>query len=273
MANQFSRHRRAKAKIKDVFENAAKVAVIHYSCESFYDLPDGRSPRITSIAIRNLESGQTRSFSIHQQAELRQIPLTRESIEPHFNDLEKEMLTAFFAFMREHPMRTYLHWNMRDKNYGFHAIEHRHRVLGGEPFSIEDDKKLDLSRLFIELYGVGYIGHPRLEKILEHNKIAARDFLNGEGEAQAFVDGKYVDLHRSTLRKVDVLANLASRAFDDNLKVLSSWSESRGLSFKTIGALAKDHWLVVSLIMLGGIVSALLAFWRLGVAILTGKSG
>ncbi len=245
MANQFSRHRRAKTKLKDVFENAAKVAVIHYSCESFYDLPDGRSPRITSIAIKNLDSGQTESFSIHQRAKLRQIPITQASIEPFFNELEKEMLSAFYAHMRSHPMRTYLHWNMRDKNYGFQAIEHRHQVLGGEPFSIEDDKKLDLSRLFIDLYGVGYIGHPRLEKLLERNHIEARDFLNGAGEARAFVDGKYVDLHRSTLRKVDVLANLASRAFDDKLKVFSSWWESRGLSIQTIGALAKEHWLDV----------------------------
>jgi hypothetical protein len=32
----------------------------------------------------------------------------------------------------------YVHWNMRDVNYGFQAIEHRFRVLGGEPYIVED---------------------------------------------------------------------------------------------------------------------------------------
>ena len=54
----------------------------------------------------------------------------------------------------------YMHWNMRDINYGFPAIEHRYRVLGGNPVIIDDDKKLDLARLLIDIYGVGYAGHP-----------------------------------------------------------------------------------------------------------------
>jgi len=45
-----------------IFRRAAWV--IHYSCESFYDRPNGASPRITSIAVRKLDSGQTLSFSI-----------------------------------------------------------------------------------------------------------------------------------------------------------------------------------------------------------------
>jgi hypothetical protein len=269
-ANQFMRHRKAQAKLKEIFESADKAAVIHYSCESFYDLPDGRSPRVTSIAVRNLDTGQTESFSIHQRAELRRIPMTQADIEPYYNELESEMIQAFYDYVKLYPAKMYLHWNMRDKNYGFQAIEHRFRVLGGDPFVIEDSKKVDISRLFIELYGVSYIGHPRLEKLLEANKIEARDFLNGAGEAKAFVDGKYVDLHRSTLRKVDVLANLASRAYDEKLKTLASWREARGLSLSTIVPLAKEHWLITSVIILGGLVSAGLAFWRLGAAISSG---
>lgn len=98
--NQFARHRNARAKLKKLFDDADKVSVIHYSCESFYDLPDGRSPRITSIAIRNLATGQTDSFSIHQMAELRRIPMTQADIEPYYNELEKEMLEAFYSTLR-----------------------------------------------------------------------------------------------------------------------------------------------------------------------------
>ena len=59
----------AQNNIESIANNANHAFVIHYSCESFYDTPNGRSARITTIATRNLDSGQTRSFSIHQVAE------------------------------------------------------------------------------------------------------------------------------------------------------------------------------------------------------------
>ena len=58
--------REAKKQLAKISDNRNNVVVIHYSCESFYDRPDGTSPRITSIAVRNLATGQTESFSIHQ---------------------------------------------------------------------------------------------------------------------------------------------------------------------------------------------------------------
>lgn len=107
------------------------VYVLHYSCESFYDRADGSTPRITSIAARNLASGQTESFSIHKTAELRQIPLAESR--NHYDTLEKEMLDEFAQFLHRKHHCSWVHWNMRDINYGFQAIEHRHRVLGGTP--------------------------------------------------------------------------------------------------------------------------------------------
>jgi hypothetical protein len=256
-ANQFKRHNQARAKLNELFANPDKVSAIHYSCESFYDLPDGRSPRITSIAIRKLDTAQTVSFSIHQIAELEGMALATAAIAPHYNDLEKKMLDAFYAYLKSQQTPTFLHWNMRDKNFGFQAIEHRYRVLGGDPLVVPDDRKTDLSRLFIELYGVGYIGHPRLENLLEKNHIVARDFMTGKQEADAFVAGKYVDLHRSTLRKVDVFCNLASRAYDDKLETLATWREIHGLSWEAVVHLAKNHPIYTSLTVLGGAAGAI----------------
>jgi hypothetical protein len=89
------RQRAGWSTLEKTFAEAANVWVIHYSCESFYDRPNGRSPRITSIALRNLSNGQTRSFSIHQVAEREQIEFG--SIEQHYDHLEKKMLKEFFA--------------------------------------------------------------------------------------------------------------------------------------------------------------------------------
>lgn len=170
-----AKQKASSAKLDSAFADAANTWVIHYSCESFYNRPNGASPRITSIAVRRLDSGQTLSFSIHQVAEEKGVPF--DQIEAHYDDLERKMLDAFFQHVGSHRGMKYLHWNMRDINYGFAAIEHRHRVLGGVPVIIEDDKKSDLARLLIDIYGVGYIGHPRLETLLAKNSITSRDFL------------------------------------------------------------------------------------------------
>jgi hypothetical protein len=131
------------ATLEAIFADAANVSIIHYSCESFYDRPNGASPRITSIAVRKLDSGQTLSFSVHQVAEQGGVPFGE--IEGHYDALERQMLDAFYAHVGGYKGLKYLHWNMRDINYGFAAIEHRHRVLGGTPVIIDDDKKIDLS--------------------------------------------------------------------------------------------------------------------------------
>jgi hypothetical protein len=77
------------AKLDSAFADAANVWVIHYSCESFYDRPNGASPRITSIAIRKLDSAQTRSFSIHQVAEEQRVSF--DQIEAHYDALERAL--------------------------------------------------------------------------------------------------------------------------------------------------------------------------------------
>jgi hypothetical protein len=92
-----TRQRAALTALDRLFADAANVWIIHYSCESFYDPPEGRSPRVTSVAVRKLDSGQTVSFSIHQVAERRQIRF--DQIEQHYDDLEREMLTAFFGHL------------------------------------------------------------------------------------------------------------------------------------------------------------------------------
>ena len=65
----------ARQRLDSLFSDRSKVWVIHYSCESFYDRPNGASPRITSPAVRSLDSAQTHSFSIHQVAERLKVPI------------------------------------------------------------------------------------------------------------------------------------------------------------------------------------------------------
>jgi len=255
---QYSKHKKARQLFHEIDNAPHNYLIIHYSCESFYDIKDGRTPRITSIAVYSYDSAQTDSFSIHKAAEKTHIEL--KDIEQHYDNLEKDMLEEFFAFAKEHQNYSWIHWNMRDINYGFKAIEHRFSVLGGEPYKIPDSKKIDLSRLLIDCYGVDYIGHPRMEKLLEKNNIKAKDYLSGKEEALAFENKEYVKLHMSTLRKVDVFANLLNRTINNTLKVNSKWYDIYGVSIQGIFNFCKETWWIQIIwtflsMILGAIIS------------------
>lgn len=103
-----------------------------------YDRPNGASPRITSLAVRSLDSAQTHSFSIHQVAERLKVPFA--DIKVRYDELERQMLDAYYHHLGTHRGMKYLHWNMRDINYGFAAIDHRYQVRGGTPVLIDDAK-------------------------------------------------------------------------------------------------------------------------------------
>lgn len=258
MGQQLSRWRRRKAArqtLYDIADNRAHTLVIHYSCESFYDIKDGRTPRVTSIAVRHFASGQTESFSIHKSAELSKIPLNE--IEANYDLLEKQMLEEYFSFLKSHQNDQFIHWNMRDINYGFQAIEHRFKVLGGTPIAIHDSNKTDLARLLIDIYGPGYAAHGesgRLHTLLDLNSIKTKDALTGKEEAKAFEDKEYVKLHQSTLKKVDVIDNLLDRFIDGSLKTQARWKEKYGYHPAILLELAKEYW-VFSLV--GLVVAAI----------------
>lgn len=239
---KIQRLKEARKQLANIINNAKNVIIIHYSCESFYDRPDGSSPRITSIAVRNLDSGQTTSFSIHQIAEIK--AYSKDAIESDYNSLERLMLDDFYQYVSSHQHFTWVHWNMRDINYGFPAIAHRYKVLGGKALEINDSNLVDLSRLLVAIYGIKYIDHPRLQKLMEKNKITTKDFLGGSDEASAFKEKEYVKLHQSTLRKVDVLANITERSGNGYLKTNAKWKDIYGNYPAAFGEFLKEHWIV-----------------------------
>lgn len=245
------RQKEARQRLEKLFHEPHNVWIIHYSCESFYDRAD--SPRVTSIAVRGLDSAQTSSFSIHQMAERKGVPL--KEISERYNELEREMLDEFFELVGTHRGKKFLHWNMRDINYGFQAIEHRYRVLGGTPQPIQDQDKFDLPRILIDIYGVGFASHPRLPSIMDLNNIEPKDFLSGQQEADAFNRGDYVALHQSTLRKVDIISNIASRAHDRSLRTKTTWWELHGGSIREVISWISQHPFFVLIASLASIVA------------------
>lgn len=238
---QYKKHKKAIKKINNLIDNANNSLVIHYSCESFKDKEDGRTPRITTIAVRYLDSGQTLSFSIHETAE--QEGITIDKIEEKYNVLERKMLDNYFEFVNTHSNYNWIHWNMRDSNYGFYAIENRYKVLRGKPIQIHNDKKFDLARLMVDCYGRNYIGHSHMEALAKLNKMTLKDFLSGKDEAEAFDNKEYIKLRRSTLRKVDLFSSFINEVAEGTLKTNAKWKDKYGLSIQSIYLVVKEHWL------------------------------
>ncbi|KQX38198.1 hypothetical protein ASD04_11300 [Devosia sp. Root436] len=250
--------REVRQRFEEINKRRDMVLVIHYSCESFYDIKDGRTPRVTSIAVRQFASGQTTSFSIHKSAELKGV--VQGDISARYDELEKDMLVEFFAYLKTKPDHTFVHWNMRDINYGFLAIEHRFKVLKGKPVTVADDKKFDLARELVAMFGVKYAPHGasgRMHSLMEMNHITAKDALNGKGEAEAFENQEYVKLHQSTLRKADVIANLLDRTLDGSIKTKATWFDLHGFHPVAVIEWITEHWVFAAL----GIVALLIGLY------------
>jgi hypothetical protein len=150
---------------------------------------------------------------------------------------------------------------MRDINYGFPAIAHRHKVLDGQPKFIHENQLVDLPRLLLAIYGKNYIDAPQLYKLVELNSISHQDFLQGGEEAEAFDNKEYVKLHQSTLRKVDVIAKIVERADEGSLKTKSSWRDIYGNYLVAFIELIQEHPVISGIITIVGFLGAIISFF------------
>lgn len=163
-------------------------------------------------------------------------------IDNNFEKIEEKLLSDFFKFLEKYKDFFWVHWNMRDINYGFPALEHRFKALGGSPVYLSDEVKFDLPRILYERFGKKYAEHPRLENLVKQNNITDKNFLNGAQEAEAFKNHEYLKLHQSTLRKVDIFDCILSRIEEGDLKVKSNFFDIYGISLNSIGIFLQNHW-------------------------------
>ena len=206
--------------IKELKVHPENFYLIHYSCQSLYDDNDALSPRITSIAITHYGTEQTVSFSTHSIAEELHIP--REAVRERFDEVERELLRGFYAFVRDRRDKYWIHWNMRNLTYGFEHLEHRYRVLGGNDAPIISvERRLNLNDLLGDRYGRAYAAHPKLKSLMELNGGIHRHFLSGEEEVQAFRNNEFIRMHNSTLCKVGFLHSVIRKMLKGKLRTAS----------------------------------------------------
>jgi hypothetical protein len=222
-----------------------KALIIHYSCESFFNL-NGRTPRVTSICIKDRGSNTTKTFSIHIQAQIEKFDLCCID-DDEYDILEKKMLIDFYKFVNKHHTCNWIHWNMRNASYGFEAIGNRFRILGGTPKEIESKFKFDLPEILGKIYTYKFEKHKpngQLLNLANRNEISNRDALIGKDEATAFDNRDYLKLHMSTTRKVEIIDRILTLEEENKLKVEASVFIIYGISPMGIFEMIKNNWLL-----------------------------
>jgi hypothetical protein len=255
-SNRLNERASGLVKIKKLKENNNKTLVIHYSCESFYNA-EGRTPRITSICVKNRGNGEAKAFTIHLQAQFSHINLL-EATNDDIDRLEKEMLSEFNNYVKSHSTYSWVHWNMRNASYGFEAISNRSRIVGGEGIYIDDDLKYDLSDILGLIYTYNFVEHKpngQLLNMANLNSISTRDALTGKEEAGAFEQKQYLQLHMSTMRKVEIIDRILKELEQETIKIKSKNKEIFGLSIIGISEIVKNTpflliiWMIIIYIL------------------------
>lgn len=231
--------KKGKNTLKEIEQNLNNHLIIHYSCESFTS-EGGKSPRITCIAIYIFESRQVKIFSLTSSAE--ELHINIEDIPNYYDKVEKHMLDDYFGFMNTHSHFNWIHWNMRSSNYGFYALEHRYKVLDGQPTILHDSKKIDLASLLVDIYGENYIEDPKMISLMRLNGISEKDFMSGLEEGEAFNKNDFFRISMSCGRKVHAFASIIDKTINNNLKVRTSWKQQYGTSFQSIYEMLREKW-------------------------------
>lgn len=192
--------------------------LIHYSSQSLFDADSGAySPRITSIVVMHVSTQQTVSFALHAVAE--SMAISTEQIEEKYNEIEKELLSRFYNFVRDRREKFWVHWNMRNLTYGFEHLEHRYRVLNNsEPPAIPVEVRLNLNDILRERYGDDYVTDPKMLTLMSLNGQRVPTILTGEEESAAFKDKQFIRMNTSTISKVSFFKHVIEQVQKGKLK-------------------------------------------------------
>ncbi|MCJ1700500.1 hypothetical protein MT356_12300 [Rathayibacter festucae] len=224
--------------LRNALSRGAKVAAVHYACESFNEAKD-HPPAISAIAVTSLldETGGT---------EARVFSMANSSQVSDEDSREKDLLSRFYRFVVEAPDRFRLHWNMNKATYGFSAIGDRYRFLFDEdpPHDFTADRLFDVDEIIENRYGSEYVKHPKMMSLFRANGKFVRSSLTGLAEAEAFGKQEYGKCERSAAEKTDHIASIVILLLRGALRTANSvglvkFSGSHLDAVKTVVALGE----------------------------------
>ncbi|SFU68198.1 hypothetical protein [Pontibacter akesuensis] len=249
-----------------ILDSKSDVFAIHYSCESFNKYKS-TTPRVTSVSIYNLITGEQRCFSIHLEAQIRSFDCDKlSSVE--LDASERSLLQKFFKFVKAHQGCLWVHWNMKNSKYGFDALSFRYKFLMQRSApNVKMQYRYDLYVLLKKLYGPNFETNEYESKLLaltQRNCLAIRGMMIGIQEADAFDRKEFQAVMESSQGKSEAIGLIVKAAGEKTLKVNASLRDIYGISPLGLILYVADNFVRISKLwkITIGVVGVIFSMWK-----------
>ena len=197
--------------LRELFRRGDAMSAVHYVCENLYTAKD-HPAAVSCIAFSPIGRGNATSFSLVD------VPAGTSP-----EDAEITVLSRYFEHVEQHVSTVFVHWNMRNADFGFAALESRYLHLTGQrAYRVPSDRTYDLDELISNEFGSEFAPHPCLIGSAAMNGLRRRHALAGADEAERFSSGDHGSIRRSTDEKVHWIATLAELFLVGGLKTSNS---------------------------------------------------
>ena len=265
--NSINAHKEANSIFETYSKKKSDYVFIHYARQNCFEDAYEKGPRVIAIVAMNAESGQTMVFSLRKIADAYGYDFF-DITESEKDEIEKEMLSSFFEYIKQNTQKKWLHWNMKNNNFGFSAIEERFKNLGGDPTHLEENTLFNISVLLRKKYGTNFAQDApwngkvmgKMYDIFALNGIADSYILNGEQEIKEYILKNITSIEQSILGKVKAFQVLAEKASDNDLKTRGNMiKDVYGMSISGIAQYIQDNAILALVFsIVGGIITTII---------------
>lgn len=260
-------YKEANTFLKNYSEKKDDYIIIHFARQNHFDQRLPKGSRVIAIALYYPASDKTSVYSLQLSAEKRNKDFVNCNCHEQ-DEIEKSMLDEFFQEVENNKGKIWLHWNMKNDNFGFQFLEKRLEFLGGilnTEMKVEDDKKKNISTLFKQKYGPQYISSinevkGKMYALFEKNSIYDQDLLTGYEEVKEFENGDLIKVELSVISKVKSFEKLIDYAINNELITdCKRWRDIYGLSPSGIAQYVADNALLAAVFaIISGIITTIL---------------
>ena len=244
--------------------NRTGYVLIHYARQNCFSEIYEKGPRVVSIVVMNMGNEQMLTFSLLKSSENYGVDFFSLTDEEKDN-VEYKMLESFYECVERNKDKTWLHWNMKNNNFGFYAINERYKCLGGTPFAFDDAKLVNISDLLKRKYGPNFardcqwkgeeVG--KMYDIFSLNKITDAKILGGEAEIKEYILKNLLSVEQSVLAKIKALKIIVEKLVNNVLVTRGSvLKDVYGIGVNSIARYIQDNaTLAILSSVFGGIVA------------------
>lgn len=266
--NSIQGHKEANDILKNYIKQKSQYMFIHYARQNCFENSYEKGPRVISIVVMNADSEQTMAFSLKKSAEKHGGDFFHVSKDEQ-DTIELEMLNSFFEYIRSNSSKKWFHWNMKNNNFGFVAIEERYKELGGQSIKIDEDKKINIAVLLKKKYGTNYaqnckwnggVAGKMYDTFLQNN-IDEAEILNGEQEVKEYILQNIMAIEQSVQGKVKAFRIIIEKASDNVLKTRGRLlKDVYGLNISGIAQYIQDNAILALLFsIIGGVIATIIS--------------